>query len=73
MRLSAVIRDNKINRNLYVNLCEYKNKDGESIFIEEVTHPCGLNCFHVLVDEGYMKTNYYYPINRYSIVSLARW
>lgn len=73
MKLSAVIRDNKLKRNLYLNLCEYKNKAGENIFIEESLFPDGIECFHVLVDEGYMVTNYYYPIERYSIVSLARW
>lgn len=28
---------------------------------------------HVLVDEGYCYTNYYYPIDRYCIMRIERW
>lgn len=71
MKLYAKILDRKLSRYQGVVLCQFKDKDNNKVFVEELIHPCGISCFYVVLDEGYMRTSYYYPINRYSIVSLV--
>ena len=52
-----------------VVLCQFKDKDENLVFIEE-TELNGRTFFHVLLDEGYCRTHYQYPADRYVITEL---
>lgn len=70
MKLYAKIRDREKGCGYErVVLCQFKDKDENEVFIEEVERFDEL-CFKVVVDEGYVRTEYYYPVRRYSITEL---
>ena len=68
VKLYAKIRDSEGSDERVV-LVPFENADGEQVYVEE-EEKFGEKTLHVLVDEGYVSTHYYYPIRRYSIVSL---
>ncbi len=70
MKLYAKIIEKESDLYERVVLCPFKDSNNDVVFIEEVEH-YNLTCFKVLVDEGYVKTEYYYPVNNYSITELA--
>lgn len=71
MKLYAKIRDNEGSYERVV-LCQFENENGDKVFVEEVEWR-DQTCFHVFLDEGYVKTNYYYPVPRYSIIELEKY
>ena len=70
MKLYAKIQDRESFHCERVVLCQFKDSNNDEVFVEEVEH-YNLTCFKVLVDEGYVKTEYYYPVNNFSITELA--
>lgn len=60
--------DNKDGSIYMLVLCPLKDEDyiDDEVYIN-VEDRFGHKCLHVLVDEGYATTNYYYPIERYAI------
>ena len=69
MKLYAKIQDREAGYERVV-LTQFENADEEKCFIEEVEQH-GEPCFKVVLDEGYCKTTYYYPVRRYSITELS--
>lgn len=72
MKLRARIKDLKNNSYEYVTLCQFKDMFGDKVFMKEELR-FGVDVLHVEIDEGGMITEYYYPLNRYAIVNLARY
>lgn len=68
-RLYAKIHDRESSTYERVVLCQFKDKDENIVFMEEVEHHNEL-CFKVVVDEAYFRTEYFYPVRRYSITEL---
>jgi len=68
MKLYAVIQDREAGTEKVV-LCQFEGQDGEMVFVEDVERH-DKQMFHVLVDEGYVYTHYYYPVERFSITHL---
>ena len=68
MQLYAKIQDREAGFERVV-LCQFNDKDNNPVFVEDVEHH-GEQCFKVLIDEGYMMTEYFYPVRRYSITEL---
>ena len=68
MKLYVKIND-KLGGYERVELCQFKDKDNNDVFVEEVTQHDDL-CFKVLIDEGYVRTYYYYPVQRYVITEV---
>lgn len=69
MKLYAKILDNEGAYDRVV-LCQFKDKDDNKVFVEEIEHNKQA-CFKILADEGYVRTYYFYPAKRYSIVDLS--
>ena len=69
MKLYAKIQDRNSHHYERVVLCQFKDKEDNNVFIEEVERN-GETCFKVVLDEGYVRTEYYYPIRRYTITEL---
>ena len=70
MKLYATIndRDGTFER---VVLCQFKDKNGNNVFIEEEDNERSDTIFFkVLLDTGYCSEYYYYPVDRYTIVRL---
>lgn len=68
MKLYAKIQDKEGSYERVV-LCQFESATGDKVFMEEVeVH--NEQCFKVVLDEGYVKTIYYYPVKRYSITEL---
>ena len=70
MKLFAKIQDRESFHEERVVLCQFKNEEGEKVFIEEVDKFTD-KMFKVLLDTGYTKQEYYYPINRFTISELS--
>ena len=68
MQLYAKIQDREAGFERVV-LCQFNDKDDNPVFVEDVKRH-GEQCFKVLIDEGYMMTEYFYPVRRYSITEL---
>lgn len=64
-KVEITFHDKKEDKNIIVDICPFK--DGEYL---RGTELYGESMFHVLVDEGYLKTNYYYPMERYVVISV---
>ena len=71
MKLQAKITDTEGGYERVV-LCPFKNEDGESVWIEEVER-FGRTMFKVVLDEGYVKTEYFYPVPRFAITELEKY
>lgn len=75
MELFVKIRDDENGTVESLYLCEYKSEqkedDDEPVFITIEQHH-NTDCFTVLVNEGYVKTFYYYPVNRYSVIHVEK-
>jgi hypothetical protein len=71
MKLYAKIKDNEGSYERVV-LCQFENADGEMCYIEEVERH-GTQMFKILADEGYVRTEYYYPVPRFSIVEMQKY
>lgn len=69
MKLYAKIKDNEGAYERVV-LCQFEDKEGEKVFIEPVERH-GEEMFKIVADEGYCRTEYFYPVRRYSIVELS--
>lgn len=69
MKLYAKIQDRESFHYERVVLCQFLDKDGNNVFVEEVEHH-NETCFKVVLDEGYVRTEYFYPVKRYSITEL---
>lgn len=70
MKLYATIndRDGTFEK---VILCQFKDKNGNNVFIEEEYNGrFDIVFFKVLLDTGYCCEEYYYPVDRYTIVRL---
>lgn len=67
-KLYATIRDSE-GGDERVILVPFENADGDEVYVEEEERH-NEKMLHILADEGYVFSNYYYPIRRYSIVSL---
>ena len=68
IKLYAKIQDREAGFERVV-LCQFLDKDGNNVFVEEVEKYNEL-CFKVVLDEGYVRTEYFYPVRRYSITEL---
>lgn len=68
LKLYAKIQDREAGFERVV-LCPFKASSGDNVYIEEVERN-GETTFKVLIDEGYFKTYYFYPVTRYSITEL---
>lgn len=64
--LRIVFHDKVQDKDIIVEISPFK--DGEYVI---PTNLNGDQVFHVLADEGYLKTNYFYPRERYEIVSIS--
>ena len=64
--LRIVFHDKVEDKEVIVEISPFK--DGEYVIQANVN---GDQMFHVLADEGHLKTNYYYPRERYEIVSIS--
>lgn len=69
MQLYAKIQDRESFKYERVVLCEFESEAGDKVFIEEVEQH-NEECFKVVLDEGYCRTTYYYPVKRYTITEL---
>ena len=69
MKLYAKIQDRESYHYERVVLCQFKDKDENEVFVEEVEHH-NETCFKVVLDEGYCRSEYFYPVKRYSITEL---
>ena len=68
MKLYAKIQDRESGYERVV-LCTFKDKDDNDVYVEEVEHN-GNTWFKVILDDGYVHTEYFYPISRYTITEL---
>ena len=68
-KLFAKIIDRESNHTEKVVLVKFTSEEDEDVFVEEIEHH-GDTCFKVLLDEGYLYREYYYPCNRYTISHL---
>ena len=69
MQLYAKIVDRESYHTEHIVLCEFKDAEGKKCFVEETTMD-GQEVFKVVLDEGYCRTEYYFPTARYSISDL---
>jgi len=70
MKLYARIKDNESFAFERVVLCSFKDSNDDKVFVELVERH-GEEMFKIVADEGYCKTEYFYPVKRYSIVELS--
>lgn len=70
MKLYAKIQRRESFHYERVVLCQFKDKDDNKVFVEEVERYNQLY-FKVVLDEGYVKTEYYYPVDDFSITELS--
>ena len=70
MQLQAKIHDNETGSYERVVLCQFVDENDDKVFISEKEIDGG-EFFHVLLDEGYSKCEYYYPVKRFTITELC--
>ena len=70
MKLQAKIINHEKGGYERVVLCQYKDADNNKVYISEVELN-GIEMFRVLLDEGYSKTEYFYPVNKFIITELS--
>ena len=71
MKLEFTILNKKTKLLYTLTICEFKDEFDDMVFVE-VDYRNGDTFFHVLIDEGYMLTNHYYPIENFAIIALER-
>ena len=69
LKLYAVIQDNESYAKERVVLCQFDSENGDKVFIEKVERH-NTEMFKIVADEGYVTTEYYYPVKRYTITNL---
>lgn len=72
MKLYATIQDRTSNAKEHVVLCQFNDKDDTRVFVEAVENH-NVPCFKVLLDEGYSRTYYLYPVEKYSITHIEKY
>ena len=71
MKLECTILNKKTNTLDTITICEFKDESNDMVFVE-VEYKNNETFFHLLIDEGYMLTNHYYPIENFAIIALER-
>lgn len=70
MQLQAKIHDNETGAYERVVLCQFEDSNGDKVFVEEIDK-FEEDTFKVLLDEGYSRREYFYPVKRYTITELC--
>ena len=69
MKLYATIKDREAHLE-HVVLCQFKDSNDEDCFVESIER-YGMEMFKIVADEGYVHTEYFYPVERYTIIELS--
>ena len=70
MKLYAKIYDRCSYKYERVVLCQFKDEDENKCYIQEVEMD-GEDYFKIVIDEGYVKTEHFLKLDRYSISELS--